>query len=68
MNCSFLSTEVDKVECFKECPFFPNTREEGKCPFSILEKSTRSSTYKKRAKSSNEDYEYLLSIYDNYNI
>jgi len=61
--CSFLSTEVDKVECFKECPFFQNINEEVNCLFMVIEKSTI-----KRQSKNDEDYEYLFSIYDNYNI
>ena len=63
MICSFLSTEVDKVECFKECPFFPNISEEMNCVFMFIEKNT----YKRQLKN-DDDYEYLFSIYDSYNI
>ncbi len=59
MVCSFLSTETDKIECFKECPFFLNLNEEFNCPFMALERKTYKKTFDKY-----DDYEYLFFNYN----
>ncbi len=40
-NCTFLSTDEEKIECFEECPFYKLEDEEESCPFknpSLLKK------------------------------
>ncbi|MFA9399245.1 MAG: hypothetical protein ACERKV_13405 [Clostridiaceae bacterium] len=36
MECSFLSTYEEKVECFIGCPFYNEIKNQ-ECPFRILE-------------------------------
>ena len=35
-DCTFLSTEEEKIVCFEECPFFKNEDIEAVCPFKNL--------------------------------
>ena len=35
-DCTFLSTEEEKVVCFKECPFYKDDEIEASCPFKSL--------------------------------
>lgn len=32
-KCSFLTTSIEVVECFEECPFYNWEENEGVCPF-----------------------------------
>ena len=32
-KCNFLSSAVEIVDCFKECPFYEWEENDGKCPF-----------------------------------
>ena len=35
-NCTFLSTEEEKIVCFEECPFYKDEDIETSCPFKNL--------------------------------
>ncbi len=66
MICSFLSSENEKIECFKECPFFLNINEENKCPFISLEK--KKYIYKQHDKGAGDSSEVLLSLLDEHSV
>jgi len=36
VDCTFLSTEEEKIVCFEECPFYKNEEVEAVCPFKNL--------------------------------
>ncbi|GAA0739972.1 hypothetical protein [Clostridium oceanicum] len=68
MDCPFLSTLEESVECFKECALYKCDFNNGVCPFkAIQEKITEddSSNYKELESIMNENFSFFTKSYDN---
>ncbi|WP_373898595.1 hypothetical protein ACER0A_006080 [Haloimpatiens sp. FM7315] len=66
MLCPFLTTDKEKVECFKECTFYEYEMNEGMCPFKNIVKRSNYKVFYDESYTDDEEIDksnYIHEIY-----
>lgn len=69
MQCPFLSTNLEKVECYKECALYECQENGGVCPFSSMKEikiKISGDILKKDYFSNSDEYEDEISFLEGY--